>query len=164
MTKGSILDAVVDESSLIDNTASSNGGAVYLLVSGGSIANARIGNGSLVLRNKAGGQGGGVYVEADSFGGLHTLGGARLEGNRASGEGGAVFAYSRSTSLASNLTIGGLGTLLAHNTAGAGGGAVSLDGYMSVRISDGAVLLNNTATSDGGGMRERVAELAVQQW
>ena len=130
---------------MCDNTASNNGGFIYLDATsdtypgavfhmyGGMICNNYGPFGAVRLAPPTGGQAGCVFIMEDGW----------ICHNESPGSGGGIHA-------AGGATIELRGGVIEENIAAQGGGAVSINGNTVVELS-GTVIRNNTATKWGGG-------------
>ena len=150
-------DLQLDSVHILDNSASNNGGGVYVSFGGTTLSGAQ------VLSNSASSEGGGVYVRlgsatlsgtrvvsnsAQAGGGLFirmysaTLNGTQVVSNSAVASGGGVYVYAGSLSVD--------GGELRSNSAGSGAGMYILQG--SATLSGTQVVSNSSLLGKGGGV------------
>ena len=132
---------------MCDNTASNNGGFIY--VEGASAANAGAAfhmYGGMICDNY-GGYGAAVRIGAptgENAGTVFVMEGGIICHNESPNYGGAFHA-------AGNATIDLIGGVIEENIAAQGGGGLSINGASTVNLS-GTIIRNNTATTWAGGI------------
>lgn len=136
---------VLQSGSIFGNTASKSGGGAYLVGNGSRFT----ANGGSISGNSAGENGGAIY--SNNWRGI-TLNAGTVTNNTATGHGGAVYIQNvNKTSNPIELEVLYIGSsvVMTGNSAGATGGAISVNDGVTVRVETGAALYNNTAKTMG---------------
>jgi len=134
---GALLDVKANNLLIIGNTASQDGGGVYVYGGSGSLNVALVN--TKISKNTASADGGGVYQN----GGELTLKDSVVEGNTAIGDGGGLESYGSDSSLKLISTV-----VKANNAGGAGGGIMV--GNKATIIK--SWIIKNVSSYEGGGI------------
>jgi hypothetical protein len=129
-------------STIANNSVRGNGGGLYIyggVLYGG--ANVTLTDGSIVMDNTAGSEGGGLYVS--NFGNVILTGGSRVQGNIARGSGGGLYL------VGSSLTVTG-GSTVQRNSAAVSGGGLSI-AQSRLTLTGGSSVEGNIARNGSGG-------------
>ena len=127
-------NVIINNGTIADNTATTNGGAMYL----NKRANLTINNGT-IANNTATLNGGAILLNNSSL----TINDGKISGNNATNHGGGVYGQS-------NSTINIQGGTIENNTAGANGGGIGFNSG-TINMTNGFIT-GNIAGANGGGI------------
>lgn len=136
------------------NSAGDNGGAVFLRTLGttGQIHAVTWTDASSLCNNNASGSGGGLYASSQRAVSLVVSGASAWMGNSAQMDGGAVNIVTAMLPNAPNSSIAIGGQSLVSRNSARKGGAIYVDAFSRLFISDGSTVTMNTAAFDGGAV------------
>ncbi|KAG2427581.1 hypothetical protein HXX76_012235 [Chlamydomonas incerta] len=127
-------------SSIESNTAVTGAGVWATRLAGLTLS-----AGSSLSLNRAGGDGGGLFVDTDS-GALVVTGGSRIDGNAAGGSGAGVYV----TGSIAKVTVSSGSSISGNLASGNGGGVSCSNGIDTVMVRDGSSVDRNNAVLGGG--------------